>query len=51
MDFPEADWKILRRVHAAALERFCERVLSECKAVLDEALVRPTTVTSRCIGI
>jgi hypothetical protein len=37
MDFPEADWKILRRVHAAALERFCERVLSECEAVLEDS--------------
>jgi hypothetical protein len=25
----EADWKLFRRVHEVALERFCERVLSE----------------------
>ena len=25
----EADWKVLRRVHPLALERYCERVLAE----------------------
>jgi len=25
----EADWKVLRRLHPLALERFCERVLAE----------------------
>lgn len=25
----ESDWKVFRRLHAIALERFCERVLSE----------------------
>jgi hypothetical protein len=25
----EADWKLFRQLHALALERFCERVLSE----------------------
>lgn len=25
----EADWKVLRRVHPLAVERFCERVLAE----------------------
>lgn len=25
----ESDWKILRRVHPLAVERFCERVLDE----------------------
>jgi hypothetical protein len=29
----EADWKVLRRVHPLALERFCERVLSEIEHV------------------
>jgi hypothetical protein len=33
--FPEREWKILRRVHAAALDRFCERVLTECGSVLN----------------
>jgi hypothetical protein len=25
----EADWKVFRRLHSVALERFCERVLAE----------------------
>jgi len=29
----EADWKVLRRVHPLALERFCERVLAEIEHV------------------
>ena len=29
----EADWKVLRRVHPFALERFCERVLSEIEHI------------------
>ena len=28
-DFPERDWRVFREVRAAALERFCERILSE----------------------
>jgi hypothetical protein len=28
-DFPEKDWKLFRKVSKAALERFCERILSE----------------------
>jgi hypothetical protein len=28
-DFPERDWKIFREVSAAALERFCQRILTE----------------------
>jgi hypothetical protein len=30
---PEADWKVLRRVHQQALERYCERVLAEIERV------------------
>lgn len=30
MNIPERDWKHLRVVHRAALERYCERVLDEC---------------------
>lgn len=28
-EIKEADWKVLRRLHPLALERFCERVLAE----------------------
>lgn len=37
IEFPERDWKVLRRVHAAALERFCSRVLAECATILGES--------------
>ncbi len=29
----ESDWKILRQLSAVALERFCEKVLSEVEAI------------------
>jgi hypothetical protein len=32
-EIKEADWKILRRLHPLALERFCERVLAEIARV------------------
>ena len=28
-DFPEADWKVFRRIREAALARYCQRVLDE----------------------
>ncbi len=33
-EIKEPDWKVLRRVHPLALERFCERVLAEIDRVL-----------------
>ena len=30
---PESDWKRLRKLHAVALDRFCERTLKEVVAV------------------
>jgi hypothetical protein len=29
----EADWKLLRRIHPLALERYCERTLAEVERV------------------
>jgi len=29
----EADWKVLRRIHPLALERYCERTLAEIERV------------------
>jgi hypothetical protein len=34
--FPESDWKHLRAVHAVALERYCARVIQECRRVCGE---------------
>ena len=34
MNFPESDWKLLRSLHRAALERYCVRVLDECGLVV-----------------
>jgi hypothetical protein len=31
-EIKESDWKLLRRLHQIALERFCERVLKEVRA-------------------
>jgi hypothetical protein len=40
-EFKEPDWKVLRRVHPLALERFCERVLAEIdRASHDGAMSR-----------
>jgi hypothetical protein len=36
-DIPESDLKIFRTVRAAALDRFCARILEECAAVLRDA--------------
>ena len=33
----EPDWKVLRRVHPLALERYCERVLAEIARVTDNS--------------
>ena len=35
--FSERDWKHLRVVHGAALERFCSRVTQQCRDILDDA--------------
>jgi hypothetical protein len=29
LEITESDWKIFRRLHAVALERFCQRVIGE----------------------
>jgi len=31
-EIKESDWKLFRRLHAVALERFCERVLTEIRS-------------------
>jgi hypothetical protein len=32
-EIKESDWKILRKVHAVAVERFCEQVLLEIERI------------------
>jgi hypothetical protein len=32
-EIKESDWKILRKLHAVALERFCEQVLLEIERI------------------
>jgi hypothetical protein len=44
----EADWKVLRRLHPLALERFCERVLAEIDPVIQ---VRAQSAHQRYLGI
>jgi hypothetical protein len=36
LEMKELDWKILRRVHPLALERFCKRVLAEIDRISGE---------------
>jgi hypothetical protein len=33
-DFPEADWKVFKKLSPVALERFCGRVLGEVESTL-----------------
>jgi hypothetical protein len=40
-DIPESDWKVLRQLHALALERFCQRVLSEVGQLASDATANP----------
>lgn len=40
-DFPETDWKVLRSVKDAALNRLCERILDECRGVMDDRGLTP----------
>jgi hypothetical protein len=35
--FPEQDWRLLRSVHRAALDRYCARVLEECAEAIRAA--------------
>ena len=36
MQFTEQDWKVLRALHAEALERFCARMLRECQSLIEQ---------------
>ena len=31
MQFKESDWKVFRRLHTVALERYCQRVIEEVR--------------------
>jgi hypothetical protein len=39
--FAEADWKVLRRVHPLALNRYCEDVLAEIERVTRDSTQSP----------
>jgi len=36
MKIAEPDWKIFKKIHAAALERFSQRILLESRAICDD---------------
>ncbi len=40
-DIPESDWKLLRQLHPLALDRFCQRVLSEVARLSSATEVNP----------
>ena len=35
-EFPESDWKVLRALRAVALERFCDRVLTDIERLASD---------------
>ena len=35
MEMKESDWKVFRRLHSVALERYCQRVLAEVRAATE----------------
>jgi hypothetical protein len=40
-EFPESDWKHLRSIRRGVLDRFCERIMRESAAIMDEAAFSP----------
>ncbi|HET6764835.1 MAG TPA: hypothetical protein VFH27_14215 [Longimicrobiaceae bacterium] len=45
---PERDWKHLRVVHRAALERYCARVLADCASLTADP---SRTAHERCLAL
>jgi hypothetical protein len=41
LQIEEPDWKTLRALQPALLDRLCEQILDECRAVLDDASLTP----------
>jgi len=41
VSLPETDWRLLRSVHRAALDRYCTRVLEECAMTIRGAAPSP----------
>jgi hypothetical protein len=41
MNIPEGDWRLLRKLHETALQRYCARVLEEYRDVLNRASESP----------
>src|SRR5262245_28305717 len=37
LEIKEADWRLFRQLHKAALERFCERVLTDVRSAAADA--------------
>lgn len=36
MDISEPDWRVFKEVRAVALDRFCQRILNECRTLCDD---------------
>ena len=39
MNIPEPDWRVFKEVRAVALDRFCHRILNECRTLCDDHAV------------
>ena len=46
-DIPERDWKLFRQLQPLALERFCEKVLSDIRDISDSG----QTAHERCLRV
>lgn len=40
-DFPDSDWKVFRRIHKAAMGRFCAQVLADTQGIVQDAARTP----------
>jgi hypothetical protein len=47
MEIKESDWKVFRRLHSVALERYCRRVLEEVRVA---AKATTMIIIAACIG-
>ena len=50
MEFKESDWKVFRRLHSVALERYCRRVLEEVRVAAGLQKSTTTIVIESCTG-
>jgi hypothetical protein len=51
-EFPESDWKLLRKVYDSAFSRFCESSVRDAESVIDEGSLSPSDKFDKlCKGV